>query len=167
MDGLYTQLCARGGVSASEEIKRDADRLVQSVMRQRLLLNLTISSFPTHPHLRDPVGPIVSLLQAYLTMVPDIRYQQGERSIAVAWPMIYAACRSCRYGWYHPPSITGGRLVLDFHRSSRQPFTRILCDQFLADGDRRQAIPKSPREHRRTIGEEIIRECLIRLLPYS
>lgn len=60
MDGLYSQLCSRGRVSASNDIERDADR-----------------SFPAHPHLRDPKGPIVTLLQAYLRMVPDIVYEQG------------------------------------------------------------------------------------------
>lgn len=36
-----------------------------------------VRSFPSHPHLREPNGPIVSLLQAYLIMVPDIVYEQG------------------------------------------------------------------------------------------
>ncbi|KAG8963955.1 hypothetical protein FRC05_004357 [Tulasnella sp. 425] len=65
MDGLYAQLCSRGRVSASDAIERDADR-----------------SFPAHPHLRDPKGPIVTLLQAYLRMVPDIAYEQGLAAMA-------------------------------------------------------------------------------------
>ncbi|KAG8982824.1 hypothetical protein FRB90_006522 [Tulasnella sp. 427] len=65
MNGLYAQLCSRGRVGASGDIERDADR-----------------SFPAHPHLRDPKGPIVTLLQAYLRMVPDIAYEQGLAAMA-------------------------------------------------------------------------------------
>lgn len=56
--GVYGQLGKRGKVAAAEAIERDAQRC-----------------FPDQAHLRDPKGPLVSLLQTYLTMVPDIEYQ--------------------------------------------------------------------------------------------
>ncbi|KAG8947761.1 hypothetical protein FRC03_000936 [Tulasnella sp. 419] len=65
MDGLYTGLCGRGSVAASPDIERDVERI-----------------FFQHPHLRDPKGPITSLLQAYLHMVPDVKYQRGLTVIA-------------------------------------------------------------------------------------
>ncbi|KAF8587478.1 RabGAP/TBC [Ramaria rubella] len=39
-------------------------------------------SFPDHPHLRDPKGPLVSVLFAYIAMVPDLRYNRGLPIIA-------------------------------------------------------------------------------------
>ncbi|KAH8111169.1 RabGAP/TBC [Phellopilus nigrolimitatus] len=63
--GVYGQLSKRGKVAASETIKRDAVRC-----------------FPDQPHLRDPKGPLISLLQTYLTMVPDIEYQTNLALIA-------------------------------------------------------------------------------------
>ena len=56
--GVYGQLGKRGKVTAIEAIERDAQRC-----------------FPDQAHLRDPKGPLVNLLQTYLTMVPDIEYQ--------------------------------------------------------------------------------------------
>ncbi|KAA1476351.1 hypothetical protein DENSPDRAFT_843281 [Dentipellis sp. KUC8613] len=59
IDGLYGQLGKRGKVPASDEIARDAREC-----------------FPDQPQLVEADGPIVSLLQAYLTMVPDIQYHR-------------------------------------------------------------------------------------------
>ena len=59
MNGLYPQLVQRGAVPATPEIIRDsADR------------------FGDQPQGKD--GSIVSVLQAYLTMVPDIQYDAGQ-----------------------------------------------------------------------------------------
>ena len=59
MDGLYQRLAQREKVAASSDIERDI----------RL-------SFTAYPQLQD--GSLSKLLQAYLTMVPDIRYSRGE-----------------------------------------------------------------------------------------
>ncbi|KAL5534857.1 hypothetical protein ACEPAG_1322 [Sanghuangporus baumii] len=63
--GVYGQLGKRGRVAASEVIERDAARC-----------------FSNHPHLQDPKGPLVGLLQTYLTMVPDVQYQTSLALVA-------------------------------------------------------------------------------------
>lgn len=60
IEGLYVQLGHREKVPAFAEIQRDAHLC-----------------FPTDTKLSQPNGPLVSLLQAYLTMVPDIQYYKG------------------------------------------------------------------------------------------
>jgi hypothetical protein len=58
MNGLYPQLVQRGVVPATPVITRDsADR------------------FGDQPQGKD--GSIISVLQAYLTMVPDVQYDIG------------------------------------------------------------------------------------------
>ena len=64
MNGLYPQLVRRGAVPATPAIARDsADR------------------FGDQPQGRD--GSIVSVLQAYLTMVPDVQYHIGWFPLSV------------------------------------------------------------------------------------
>ncbi|OBZ78654.1 TBC1 domain family member 10B [Grifola frondosa] len=63
MDGLYQRLCKREKVAASADIERDVQQ-----------------SFVEQPQLQD--GSLVNLLQAYLTMVPDIQYNRGLAMIA-------------------------------------------------------------------------------------
>jgi TBC1 domain family member 10 len=58
---VYSQLGARARVAAIGDIERDVNR-----------------SFMEHPHLKKSQGPVLSLLQAYLTMVPDIHYTTGK-----------------------------------------------------------------------------------------
>ncbi|EIN12700.1 TBC-domain-containing protein [Punctularia strigosozonata HHB-11173 SS5] len=60
MDGLYAKLSQRGRVPASNDIERDVRRY-----------------FNNQPLLQDTNSPVTTLLQAYLTMVPDIRYNTG------------------------------------------------------------------------------------------
>jgi TBC1 domain family member 10 len=60
IEGLYAQLEDRDKVQAHAEIQRDAQLC-----------------FPGDPRLSQPNGALVSLLQAYLTMVPDIQYSKG------------------------------------------------------------------------------------------
>ena len=60
IDGLYAQLGNRERVPAFAEIQRDAHLC-----------------FPSDGRLSQPNGPLVTLLQAYLTMVPDIQYCKG------------------------------------------------------------------------------------------
>ncbi|KAL4244189.1 hypothetical protein ABKN59_010756 [Abortiporus biennis] len=63
MDGLYVKLGKRERVAASLAIEKDVD-----------------THFGDYPQLQD--GSLVNLLQAYLTMVPDIQYCRGLASIA-------------------------------------------------------------------------------------
>ncbi|KAF8055637.1 rab-GTPase-TBC domain-containing protein [Lyophyllum atratum] len=63
--GVYTQLGGRERVPALMEVERDVQRC-----------------FVDHPQLQSTQGPVLSLLQAYLTMVPDIQYTTGLTLIA-------------------------------------------------------------------------------------
>jgi hypothetical protein len=60
IEGLYAQFGGREKVPAFAEIQRDARVCFEGDSRLSL-----------------PNGPLVSLLQAYLTMVPDIQYSKG------------------------------------------------------------------------------------------
>ena len=59
--GVYGKLGRRGRIAATDAIERDAVRC-----------------FPDQRHLQDPKGPLVGLLQTYLTMVPDLEYQTSK-----------------------------------------------------------------------------------------
>lgn len=61
MPGLYSQLGKRSKVPAFDDIERDAQRC-----------------YPDHPQLQGTRGTLTALLQAYLTMVPDIQYETGD-----------------------------------------------------------------------------------------
>ncbi|KAI0736093.1 RabGAP/TBC [Earliella scabrosa] len=63
MDGLYQKLAQRERVAAWKEIESDIE-----------------GSFEDAPQLKD--GSLAKLLQAYLTMVPDIQYTRGLAMIA-------------------------------------------------------------------------------------
>jgi hypothetical protein len=58
--GVYAQLGARGRVPVFVDIERDVQQC-----------------FNDHPHFQSMHGSTSSLLQAYLTMVPDIHYTTG------------------------------------------------------------------------------------------
>jgi hypothetical protein len=59
--GVYAQLGKRARVAALGEIAQDV---------QRCSVN--------HPQMQSNQGSLMSLLQAYLTMVPDIQYNRGN-----------------------------------------------------------------------------------------
>ncbi|KAH9851255.1 RabGAP/TBC [Lenzites betulinus] len=63
MDGLYHRLAERGKVPASADIERDIREC-----------------FTHHPELQD--GSLAKMLQAYLSMVPDVQYNKGLALIA-------------------------------------------------------------------------------------
>ncbi|KAG2036347.1 RabGAP TBC [Suillus americanus] len=63
--GVYVQLGKRPRVPAFSDIEKDAK-----------------AYFPDQTQLHPFDGPLVSLLQAYLNMVPDIQYSSGLTSIA-------------------------------------------------------------------------------------
>ncbi|THU93215.1 RabGAP/TBC [Dendrothele bispora CBS 962.96] len=63
--GVYTNFVKRAKVPSFQDINRDVKQC-----------------FGEHPHLQSTEGPLLSLLQAYLTMVPDVRYSTGLTLIA-------------------------------------------------------------------------------------
>lgn len=64
LPGVYNKLGKRPRVPAFTEIENDS-----------------VICFPDQPQLHNTHGPIVSLLQAYLSMVPDIQYSSALTSI--------------------------------------------------------------------------------------
>jgi hypothetical protein len=66
IEGLYTQFGERVEVPAFADIQRDARFCFEGDSRLSL-----------------PNGPLVSLLQVYLTMVPDIQYSKSSLSFSV------------------------------------------------------------------------------------
>jgi len=66
--GVYVQLGNRGRVPAFRDIERDVR-----------------GCFVEHPQMLSMQGPVLSLLQAYLTMVPDIQYTRGEKCDFLLW----------------------------------------------------------------------------------
>ena len=60
ISGVYAQLGKRPRVAAFADIEKDAK-----------------TYFPEQPQLHPCDGPLISLLQAYLSMVPDIQYSPG------------------------------------------------------------------------------------------
>ncbi|KIJ15825.1 hypothetical protein PAXINDRAFT_76480 [Paxillus involutus ATCC 200175] len=65
LPGVYAKLGKRPRVPAFSEIEKDAAKC-----------------FPDQPQLHSAQGPLVSLLQAYLSMVPDIQYSPGLASVS-------------------------------------------------------------------------------------
>ncbi|KAJ7221748.1 RabGAP/TBC [Mycena pura] len=63
--GVYTHFGQRARVAAQNDIERDVQRC-----------------FSNHPHLQSNRSSLVTLLQAYLTMVPDVQYSKGLTLIA-------------------------------------------------------------------------------------
>jgi len=68
IEELYTQLGEREKVPAFAGIQRDAQACFEGDSRLSL-----------------PDGPLISLLHAYLTMVPDIQYSKGDFLFVVVW----------------------------------------------------------------------------------
>jgi len=65
MEGLFMQLVRKAPIHFIPLVERDVERCFGEV-----------------PHLRDPKGPLASLILAYTAMVPDIRYRIGLTLIA-------------------------------------------------------------------------------------
>lgn len=65
MEGLFTQLVRKAPSHFIPLVERDVERCFGDVQ-----------------HLRDPKGPLASLILAYTAMVPDIRYRTGLTLIA-------------------------------------------------------------------------------------
>ncbi|KAF9258596.1 RabGAP/TBC [Marasmius fiardii PR-910] len=63
--GVYASFGKRARVAAFKDIEGDVRRC-----------------FAEHPHLQSTQGPVMALLQAYLTMVPDVPYTTGLTLIA-------------------------------------------------------------------------------------
>lgn len=65
MKDVYGKLSSRGKVAASGHIEHDLEQF-----------------FPNDERFKSATGPVATLLQAYLTMAPDIRYYSGLTLIA-------------------------------------------------------------------------------------
>lgn len=96
--GVYAQLGQRARVTAFGDIERDVQRC-----------------FSDHPQLLSTQGPLLSLLQAYLTMVPDIKYTTGASHLPVL-----ISTKSQWYGrshfdlWSFITTLPGGGCILGF-----------------------------------------------------
>jgi len=58
--GVYMKLGKRERIAVADKIEEDI-----------------ITCFLDQPHLQGKTGPVLALLQAYLTMVPDVNYARG------------------------------------------------------------------------------------------
>jgi hypothetical protein len=63
LPGVYAQLGKRRRVSALADIERDVQRCSAD-----------------HPHMHSSHAALMAVLQAYLTMVPDVEYSRGKSS---------------------------------------------------------------------------------------
>jgi hypothetical protein len=83
-------------------------------------------------------GPVLSLLQAYLTMVPDVRYTTGACSICLipAMRRLYfvGVGRFDAYCWTIAVTRAGGRCVLDICFSDGYAYSAILFNEYSTDG---------------------------------
>jgi len=97
MNGLYPQLVRRGAVPTTPVIIRDsADR------------------FGDQPQGKD--GSIVSVLQAYLTMVPDVQYDIGQFLFHLYHSSLTVIASSTGvYRRSAPGSVPRGGCLLDLH----------------------------------------------------
>lgn len=111
--GVYTQLGSRGRVPAFVEIERDVQRC-----------------FRDHPQLQSTQGPLLSLLQAYLTMVPDIQYSTGNFNFGCPDAAAHSLAFRFDVGrWSIVITRTGGRCLLDFcFRHGHPPETLLLVN---------------------------------------
>ncbi|CAA7263558.1 unnamed protein product [Cyclocybe aegerita] len=78
--GVYAQLCGRGRVGASSAIERDVERAVcfEQVERERAMEeDGAPGAGGARGYLSGTRGAVVTLLQAYLNMVPDVQYSKG------------------------------------------------------------------------------------------
>lgn len=58
--GIYMKLGKRERIAVADKIEEDIRKC-----------------FLDQPHLQGKTGPVLALLQAYLTMVPDVQYTRG------------------------------------------------------------------------------------------
>ena len=120
LPGVYAKLGKRPPVPAFAEIERDA-----------------INGFPDQPQLHTARGPLVSLLQAYLSMVPDIQYNSGNVFIHLS----SSTCQGspfARVDVYRWPSVAArprGRCFLDLCFDDGCALAYLLCDEYRSDRD--------------------------------
>jgi len=98
MNGLYPQFVKRGAVPATPAIIRDsADR------------------FGDQPQGKD--GSIIAVLQAYLTMVPDVQYHIGLVPFSSLYrsSLTIVTSSSHLHRWPAPGSVSRGGCLLDLH----------------------------------------------------
>lgn len=113
MDGLYAKLGKRERVSAVANIERDAKRC-----------------FVDKPELQD--GSLVNLLQAYLTMVPDIQYSRGGYLFRITFftfvlrLMIFGVDRSHGHCRLFTDAVSRRGCILDFYFSHGHTFAALF-----------------------------------------
>ena len=114
MDGLYQKLAGREKVAAYAEI----ERVIQT-------------AFTATPQLQD--GSLANVLQAYLTMVPDIKYSRGmfllRRYCTVELRsdlIIYRACDDC---CAVASAVARRRCVLDVHLCHGRASSAVLLQR--------------------------------------
>jgi hypothetical protein len=100
--------------------------------------NATGRCFPDHEHLRDPKGPLVSVLQAYLSMVPDLRYNRGRSYTKFRTKAFLNSSylRTCHHCWRHSFAIARGGCFLDVSLFDGQSHQRLLVPISYVDGRR-------------------------------
>jgi hypothetical protein len=129
IEGFYSQLGEREKVPAFAEIQRDAQVCFEGDSRLSL-----------------PNGPLVSLLQAYLTMVPDIQYSKGGVFIIIdVGGRFDIVCSSVRrrlsiHRWPIAPPVSRRGRVLDFHLSHGLAPATILLFQCRSTRHRRVVV---------------------------
>ena len=116
LPGVYAKLGKRPAVPAFAEIERDA-----------------LEGFPDQPQLHTAQGPIASLLQAYLSMVPDIQYSSGKALMFLAHQGSLMLARLDVYCWPLAATRAGRGCLLDFCFNDGRAPAYLLCDEYRAD----------------------------------
>lgn len=137
VNGVYTQLGQRGRVPAFGEIERDVRRC-----------------FADHPQLLSTQGPLLSLLQAYLCMVPDIQYTTGEHNVVLLVLLLMQHTRSDSNRWALAAPSAGRRCFLDLRIYYGLVSASLFFFEQHADGGRCSPLCTSSRNQRCSSSQE-------------
>jgi hypothetical protein len=132
LPGVYAKLGKRPRVPAFSEIEKDAAKC-----------------FPDQPQLHSAQGPLVSLLQAYLSMVPDIQYSPGEVSFLfviaksrLTWHIRYFIRAGVRF-WTLTPTRARRRCLLDICLNDGCSPSPLFLDEYKPGRSRCVSIQQS------------------------
>ena len=127
LPGVYAKLGKRSPVSAFAQIEKDA-----------------VEGFPDQPQLHTAQGPIVSLLQAYLSMVPDIQYSSGNVFYVLvrehAGAHLVWISRADIYRWSSVTARSRGGRLLDLYFDDGCTLAYLLFNEHRSDRDRRVSV---------------------------